>query len=87
MDLHSSFGSPARRLGAVVASAALLVLPSSALADRFAGTPGDDNIEGTNGPDLIRALAGDDRVRARAGFDRVFAGDGDTPSRRGTAGT
>ena len=76
MDLHSSFGSPARRLGPVIASAALLVLPSSALADRFAGTPGDDNIEGTSGPDLIRALAGDDRVRAQAGFDKVFAGDG-----------
>ena len=50
---------------------------SSASADTFFGTDGDDNIDGTSGDDTIFGRAGNDTLSGGNGDDFIGGGDGD----------
>lgn len=60
-----------------LASVALGLLATGAVAKDITGTPGDDLIAGTPQADRIIALEGHDDIQARGGDDVVDGGPGD----------
>ncbi len=69
-------GSWMKRLGMVLALAALLMASGVALAATFNGTNEPDKIKGSTGNDRINGKAGDDVLKGRAGNDRMQGGTG-----------
>jgi Ca2+-binding RTX toxin-like protein len=63
-------------LGIAVVAAVVLV-PSAALAEHIRGTTGPDEIVGTPKRDWLEARDGDDAVRGRGGNDLLTGGPGD----------
>jgi Ca2+-binding RTX toxin-like protein len=56
--------------------AAALLIPATALAATFTGTPGPDHIVGTASADVISGLAGNDILEGRGGADVISGGQG-----------
>lgn len=56
--------------------AAALLIPATALAATFTGTPGPDHIVGTASADVISGLAGNDVLYGGDGNDRISGGWG-----------